>query len=51
MAMIATNKVSVQGFRGAAKTCMGALYIHNNSVALISHPWAVFSVEFPTHLN
>lgn len=51
MAMIATNKVSVQGFRGIAKTGMGALYIQNNSVALISPPWDVFSIGFPTQLN
>lgn len=51
MATIATNKVSVQGFEGVAKNCMGALYIQNDSVALISKPCAVFSNEFPAHLN
>lgn len=49
--MIATNKVSVQGFEGVAKNFMGAPYIQSDSVALISKPAAVFSNDFPAHLN
>lgn len=51
MATIATNKVSVQGFEGAAKHCMGALCIQNDSVVLVSKPSAVFFNEFPARLN